>query len=796
MLATLVNILFLCSTSLLAQDAFRVTGNVRAGAFPLVIPGSGAPLVVDSTDAETVQMATKALAGDIRLVTGTEPAIIHNLDDKPAVIIGTIGRSKWIDRLVRQRKITVTNIRGRWEAFGIAIIAGAGGHRPKKSLVIYGSDPRGTVYGIFELSRKIGVSPWVWWADVTPATQKALYVSGKDLICPGPSVKYRGIFINDEDWGLRPWAAKTFDPAFGNIGPKTYARVYELLLRLRANTIWPAMHPGTTPFFEVEGNAETAKKYGIIIGTSHAEPMLCNNVGEWHKAAMGDFNYVTNRDSVYNYWKRKVIRTAGNPNIYTLGIRGIHDGKMEGASTLPEEAAVLSRVFDDQRGLLKKYVDSDITKVPQVFIPYKEVLPIYDYGVKVPDDVTLMWCDDNYGYIRHFPNAGERQRPGGNGIYYHISYWGAPHDYIWLGMTQPALVYQQMNMAYTQGARRIWILNVGDIKPSEYLVTLFLDMAWDIRAVKNVPEHLRRWLTAQFGDGVANELSPLLAEHYRLAHIRRPELMGNTRVYEKGHDTICDLPWSEKYIRRRLKAYDSLSEKVEKVYSKIANDKKAAYFELIEYPVQAAAEMNRKLLYAQLARHGREDWKQSDRAFDSIVALTGEYNSVNDGKWKGIMDDKPRNLPVFNRVKHDTAAAQWPPDHAPLYSFTGRGPGVIAGLGYEDKAIYIPEDSSLSFRFDTLPTDSVLVEVCLLPTHAVSGPTLRFSISLDQRPADTANYETKESSEEWKENVLRNQAIRRFVFPAARKQSHHIVIKALDQGVVVDQVKVYAGSPD
>ena len=773
------------------QDVLRVTGSLQTGAFPLVASGSGSALVVDPSDAQTVQIAATALAGDIRLVTGIEPAIEHRMNGRPAVIIGTIGKSMLIDRLVREGRIAASEILGKWEAYGIAVVRlPRVPGMPKEALVIYGSDPRGTVYGIFELSRRMGVSPWVWWADVTPTRRSALYVSGADLICHGPSVQYRGIFINDEDWGLRPWAAKCIDTTLGNIGPKTYARVFELLLRLHANMIWPAMHPGTTPFFEVQGNAEMAKKYGIIVGTSHAEPMLCNNVGEWHKATMGDFNYVTNRDSIYNYWKRKVIQTAGNSNIYTLGIRGVHDSKMEGASTLPEEAAVLSRVFADQRGLLKEYVNPDITKVPQVFIPYKEVQPIYDYGVKVPDDVTLVWCDDNYGYIRHFPNAKEQQRPGGNGIYYHVSYWGAPHDYIWLGMTQPALLCEQMGLAYKQGARKIWVLNVGDIKPSEYLMNLFLDLAWDIDAIKNVPGHLSHWLTAQFGDGISREIAPVLSEHYRLAHIRRPELMGNTRTYEKGHDIICDLPWSEKEIRERLSEYDSLSDVVEKVYAQMPADRKAAYFELIKYPVQAAAQMNRKLLYAQLARHGKTAWEQSEIAFDSIVVLTRDYNSLMDGKWKGMMDDKPRNLPVFGKVKHDTStsAPVLNTSAPPAYVFTGN---VFNGLGYSGKAVDLPGDSSLSFRFKTLHADSVLIEVCLLPTHPVSGSTLRFSLSLDRGPADTCNYETRESSEEWKENVLRNQAIRRFAFALSVEGSHVISLSALDEGVVVDEVKVY-----
>ena len=298
--------------------------------------------------------------------------------------------------------------------------------------------------------------------------------------------------------------------------------------------------------------------------------------------------------------------------LYTLGMRGVHDGKMQGAKTVEEQKAVLDRVLADQRGLIEKYVNKDVTQVPQVFIPYKEVLDIYNAGLQVPDDVTLMWCDDNYGYIRHFPTAEERARKGGNGIYYHVSYWGRQHDHLWLSTMSPSLIYQQMEQAYDQGMQKIWILNVGDIKPAEYQIELFMDMAWNLEAVaqEGVTAHLKHWLERELGTSPAKELLPVMQEYYRLAHIRKPEFMGNTREEEKdpAYRIVKDLPWSEEFINERLSSYDRLSETVEKVTFRIPADRQSAYFELVKYPVQAAAQMNRKLLFAQLARHGKADW--------------------------------------------------------------------------------------------------------------------------------------------------------------------------------------------
>ena len=741
-----------------------------------------------------VRTSLEMLGRDIRTVLSATP----ELNDKVgAIVVGTVGQSN----LINETGIDLSALKNKKQAFLLTVSQDG-------KLVVAGSDSHGTAYGILEISRLLGVSPWEWWADVTPEKRETFRLSSKFRELQSPSVEYRGIFINDEDWGLMPWGNQTYEPSDvkGEIGPRTNERIFELLLRLRANTYWPAMHECTLPFFLTKGNREMAKKYGIFVGASHCEPMACNAAGEWSRRGKGVYDYVNNSPAVYKFWEDRVKEVAGQEILYTLGMRGVHDGKMQGAKTVEEQKAVLDRVPADQRGLLEKYVNKEVTQVPQVFIPYKEVLDIYHAGLQVPEDVTLMWCDDNYGYIRHFPTAVERARKGGNGVYYHVSYWGRPHDYLWLGTMSPSLIYQQMKLAYDQGIQKMWILNVGDIKPAEYQIELFMDMAWNLDKVSSegVTVHLKHWLERELGTSCAKAVLPVMQEHYRLAHIRKPEFMGNTREEENNpiYRVVKDLPWSEREINERLNAYDELSETVEKAASKVPVDRQSAYFELVKYPVQAAAQMNRKLLYAQLARHDKVDWEKSDAAYDSIAALTQHYNSLENGKWNRMMDFKPRKLPVFNRVERKAAAAPMIADRKAACQWNGadakKGNAVVCeGLGYEGKAAEIRKGDALTFYFGNLKTDLLEVDIRLLPNHPVQGDKLRISVSLDGAEPEVIAYETEGRSEEWKENVLRNQAIRKIVLPVSGKKSHQLVIKALDEGVILDQIMLYeAGHSD
>jgi hypothetical protein len=396
-----------------------VSDQARPGDFPLVRGGRAADVVYAAEDFKVVAIAALHFAADVGRVTGRKPAVRTDVSGQgaPVVLAGTLGHNRLIDGLVKAGRLDVTGLRGQWETYLITTVADPLPHVPR-ALAVVGSDRRGTAYGLFELSEAIGVSPWYWWADVAPRKRSELYLATGTRRFGPPSVKYRGIFLNDEDWGLQPWAAKTFAPAEGGIGPKVYEKVFELLLRLKANTLWPAMHACTKPFNSFPEDARLANDYGIVMGSSHAEPMLRDNVGEW-TAPPEEYNHVTNRAGVLRYWEERVTANGRYENIYTLGMRGIHDSPIVGPKTDAERVQTLEQIFADQRALLAKYVNANVTQVAQAFTPYKEVLRLYHEGLRVPDDVTIVWPDDNFGYIRQFPTPAERRRSGGFGIYYH-----------------------------------------------------------------------------------------------------------------------------------------------------------------------------------------------------------------------------------------------------------------------------------------------------------------------------------------------------------------------------------------
>jgi Glycosyl hydrolase family 115/Gylcosyl hydrolase family 115 C-terminal domain len=646
-----------------AADSW-VRTEARAGDFPLVRKGHAATLLYSERDAKVVSIAVQDLAADIARVTGAA-AIARACDlsaedsspvlalktctssagsdtAQPLVIVGTLGRNALIDEWVRAGKLETGATAKQWESFVIAVV-----ERPmagiEQALVIAGSDRRGTAYGVYELSQAIGVSPWYWWADVPPHQQaKELYVSDVHRFGP-PSVKYRGIFINDEDWGLRPWAAKTFEPGTGNIGPKTYRKIFELLLRLKANTLWPAMHPGTTPFNAIAQNRQLADDYAIVMGSSHAEPMLRNNVGEW-QVDPEKYNYVTNRDGVRAYWEQRIRENARYENSYTLGMRGIHDSNMQGPKTDAERIRVLEQVFADQRAMLMQHVGAPIEQIPQVFVAYKEVLGLYRQGLKVPADVSLVWPDDNFGFIRNYATPEEHTRPGGFGVYYHLSYLGRPLSYLWLSTTPPALIWEEMTKAYDHGARTLWIANVGDLKPAEIGTEFFLQLGWN--AGLDLKGYLPRWAEREFGPEHAREIAAVMNEFYRLNAIRKPEHLQWWLPREAPRPS----PFSQSEIDARLQDFRDLQTRADKVYAAMPASRRDAFFQLVAYPVRGAALANARYFFGeQFARQASQDSADSQRlaqlasaADTALREQTRLYNeSVANGKWRHMMSLEP-----------------------------------------------------------------------------------------------------------------------------------------------------------
>lgn len=633
--------------------------------FEVFTKATKASILYDAAGTTLDSIVAHALSEDIFKVTGFKSLVTKNKDKVSGNVI-VIGQYQ--SALVQSFLETNNDFKSlekQWESYGYKTILKPN-QKIDKAFVIAGTNPRGTAYGVFDLSEKFGISPWYWWADVPVVKQKELVLSQKDFQSKAPSVKFRGIFLNDEDWGLRPWAAKTFEPEVGNIGPKTYAKIFELLLRLKANTIWPAMHEGTTGFFNIPGNAKIAEAYQIVVGTSHAEPMLRNNVDEWKKDAMGQFNYVSNKENVYKYWEDRVKESKNVDAIFTMGMRGVHDSKMEGVKNNKEGAELLTHILADQRQLIEKYINPDATKVPQAFTVYKEVLDLYDEGLKVPEDITLVWTDDNYGYIRRLSNPEEQKRSGGGGVYYHASYWGRPHDYLWVDSVHPALLREEMMKAYQANCKDIWILNVGDLKAIEYSTQLFLDMAYDapfFEDASNVKKHMTYFYSSIFGKIYGKTIADTKWDYFDLAFERKPEFMGwsQTEPTTKTKQTAYNPFFFGDENQTRINKYQNLENQVNALKDKLPAALQDAYFQLVYYPAKASSLLNKKFLYADKANaygkqgrlHAKEYADKSEKAFDEIKKITQEYNQIANGKWNGMMDMSPRKLPVFDRATID-----------------------------------------------------------------------------------------------------------------------------------------------
>ncbi|KHL25055.1 hypothetical protein PK98_10460 [Croceibacterium mercuriale] len=644
---------FLCSGTTIAQDRQQV----------VLFDGESVASVVHDP-ARPLALAATMLAGDLQSVTNQAAGTFTSIEDCGMTCVVIAAKdSPLLAAVAQDTGLDAAQLGDQWEQY-VRVALPSRTVAGRTYLVIAGSDTRGAIWGTVDLTREMGVSAWEWWADVAPTRVDRLVVDGGSRLSKAPSVQYRGIFLNDEDWGLQPWAARTFEAEVGDIGPKTYGRIFQLMWRLKANLIWPAMHDSTTPFYQIAGNADAARDHAIVVGTSHAEPMMRNNVREWDDAR-GEFNFFTNRAAMLDYWRDRAEEVRGFENIYSVGLRGKHDSAMEGAATPEIARDTMAEVIGLQRDLLAEAQGTPATQIPQALTLYKEVLDLYGMGLKVPEDVTLVWPENNYGYINQLPTPAEQARSGGSGVYYHISYWGRPHDYLWLATTHPALIREQLDRAWQMQARRIWVVNVGDIKPGEYLTQYFLDLAFDDDQLKLAPRaHLERWMGEQFGAELGPEAAAILTRYYDLAFERRPEFMGFNQVEPTRPVLIGD------YIRsggaeaqQRIDVYAGLRAQAEALAARVPAERQDAFFQLVLYPVRGAASINERNLKLDLAalytRQGRPVANQlsveAQAAHVRIVSDTAQYNALGDGKWAGMMDLAPRRLPVFAEPSYPQA---------------------------------------------------------------------------------------------------------------------------------------------
>ena len=662
-----------------AQVAVHEKSPETKYAFTLASPHQTAAILYDASDAAVVKRAAELFAADVEAVTGRRPQVTSATGETgPAVIVGTVGGSALIRRLSEAGKIDTAPLEGAWERYLIQTVANP---LPgiRKALVIAGSDRRGAAYGLFTLSELIGVSPWYWWADVPVKKHAALHVDAPPTYSQTPSVRYRGIFLNDEDWGLTPWASQTFEPERGNIGPRTYAKVCELLLRLKANYLAPAMHPVSTSFNQIPENKLVADTFAIVMGSTHCEPLLLNTASEWDTQTMGPWNYDKNKEGINRVLTQRVRENSPYENVYTLALRGLHDGAMSTTLPMHEKVRMLQQALLDQRQILAENIDRPVETVPQAFTPYKEVLEIYSNGLELPDDVTIVWPDDNYGYMKRLSGVREQRRTGRSGVYYHVSYLGVPHSYLWFSTTPPSLMYEELRKAYDTTADRLWLVNCGDLKGSEMQVSLFLDMAWDIGrfTADNVVTYPARWLAGIFGEAYYDRLEAMTREHLRLAFPRKPEYMGwgyHWNRFDHNCEQLTDTDFSfTNYdeAQRRLEAYRQLGARAEALLHEIGDEARPAFYQLVYYPLRGAELMNRMTLGGQrnrwYARQGRAATNavrdEVQRCYDSLQVITRGYNSLLGGKWNHMMSMRQNydgvsayfNLPHL--ATHDAAGA-------------------------------------------------------------------------------------------------------------------------------------------
>lgn len=811
------------------------------GDFALIDGGKAARIFVDASEPATVKKAAELFAKDLELLGASEAKVSEEVSPKGSnvVIIASLGNNKFVDSLIAQKKLDLSELKGAWERFAIKTLDDPA-PGISRALLIVGSDRRGAAYGAFSVSEAAGVSPLYWWADVPVKKSKDLFVKPLSYISQEPSVKYRGLFINDEGWGLHKWAKETFEPEVKGIGPKTYEKVCELILRLKGNMLAPAMHPCSKAFYTIPENKLVADTYGVMITSSHCEPLLFNNVTEWNRNTMGEWNYLKNREGILSVLDKRVSEAAAYENIYTVGLRGLHDSRMESAGG--REVEVLESIIKEQREILTKYIEKPADKIPQIFVPYKETLDIYEKSMKLPDDVTLVWPDDNYGYIKRLSDSEEQKRSGGSGVYYHLSYLGGPHDYLWLCTTPPVLMYEELKKAYDLGADRYWLLNVGDIKPMELGMISFFKMAWDIKSAEKSPvnEVQANFLAEIFGAKYKKQIQFILDEFYRLAWSRKPEFMGWEREWDapKWRDLQNTEYSFENYndAQQRLADYERISDLSSKICESLSEEYRAAFFEMVGYSVSASHEINRKFLMAQLSREMREkknfaqaNWaaNRAREAYDRIEDLNKQYNSLLDGKWNGMMMLAPgwcAKYHMMPELAYDESAGEKPVDISPKkaearlencavldlkkfkdkIALKGHTLGELDGIGYDWNAIRLgrggekagdPKDlkgSRFEYEFFAPNADSVKIHVYTLPTFPVNGEFgSKFGVSVDGQEPVVVEHIFKEYSEDWKDQVLRNGAISVVEFKVKPgRGAHKLSLICGDPGIIVQRVVI------
>jgi hypothetical protein len=774
-----------------------------------------------------------AFAADLQRVSGRAAQILRTADGASGsvVIIGVLGHSTLVDALARSGRIAVGDIAGQWEAFRQIVVE----HplpKVERALVIVGADRRGAVYGAYDLSEQIGVSPWYWWADVPIAQRTNVFVtagSRRDQ----PKVRYRGFFINDEEPALGGWARQHF----GGINSAMYEHVFELLLRLKGNYLWPAMWRPKAFNDDDPRNMVLADAMGVVMGTSHHEPMTRAH-DEWHRHTRqgitgGAWDYSRNPANLRKFWQGGIERMmskggSGYESVVTIGMRGDGDEAMAGSTAIQ----LLETIVADQRRIIAAVTGKPAAQTPQIWALYKEVQDYYDRGMQVPDDVILLFADDNWGQIRRLPAPGA-QRPGGYGVYYHFDYVGGPRNYKWLNTVQIEKTWQQMDLAWARGARSLWIVNVGDLKPMEFPLSFFMKQAWNPQAMTlaALAQYPQEWARATFGPAQASAIAKLVSRYSQLAAMRKPELVDadSFRLNEFG---------------AIVAEWQLLQQDMLRVRSLLRPEQRAAYFQLVEHPITALANLY-ELYYAvaqnrSLAALGDARANvfadQAEAAFRRDQEIANAYHSLNDGKWSGMMaqthigyvgwqQPERQTMPQVQRVATPSAAVTLPvakgdatgaiaieaPDYSRAVDAKGLAWRIIPNLGRalgavtafpQGRAPTTQQDGvRLEYDVSLSKAGALTVYLHMVPTLDVSGAAaLHVGVSVDDRPMQTltdrlipaAGEDSSQAAKDWSAAVQDNLRVLQASFADIEPGEHVIKVWRLDDNVVLQ--KIVAGT--
>ncbi len=830
---------------LTAAPVFACTDPVSVCAKPardslaLISNGQPAAVYVDEQANSAVRLAAEGFAGDLERVSGRAATKLSDIAaaSGPLVIAGVVGESKVIDELARAGKIDVADLAGQWEAFRQIVVEQPFPNVPR-ALVIAGADRRGAVFGLYDLSEKIGVSPWYWFADVPVARQANVYLaagSRRDQ----PKVRYRGFFINDEAPAFTTWAQKQF----GGANHKLYAHVFELLLRLKGNYLWPAMWQPRAFNDDDPQNMILADAMGVVMGTSHHEPMTRAHA-EWHRnkeqgVTGGKWNYSTNGENLRKFWRGGIERMMskgdgkGYEAVVTVGMRGDGDEAMsEGTAT-----QLLEQVVADQRKIIVDVTGKPADQTPQIWALYKEVQDYYDHGMKVPEDVTLLFADDNWGQVRRLP-TGDVNRKGGYGVYYHFDYVGGPRNYKWLNTNQIEKIWQQMDLSYQRGARALWIVNVGDIKPMEFPLSFFMAQAWNpeamtLEAMASYPE---RWARATFGPANAKQISDLITRYSHLAVRRKPELL-DASSYPLG-DAGAKLDGGE--FGAIVNEWRALDQEAVKLYNLLPADQKSAFFQLVAHPISALANLH-ELYYAvawnrRLAAlndpRANEFASRAEAAFERDREIAHRYHRLEGGKWDGMMlqthigyttwqQPEKDVMPEVTRVGEAAGAANVvfakpttrtqggidAVDFSHVQGAKGLTWRRIPRLGNDRGAVTaFPQGRPATTQEDgvyvgyrvNVPKDGdAVVKLHMSPTlNTNGGVDVRVGVSIDNGPMQTLALRLTPSPDPgktpeqiaWEKAVIENESVLEAKFPGLTKGEHVIKVWRLDDNALLTKV--------